>query len=132
MVRRSLAVSWGKREEMLEIARGLQGHLTATLHGTDEDLREYRELVEILEQKAGRLVFNGFPTGVEVGHAIIHGGPYPATSDGQSTSVGSQAIYRFARPVCFQNFPAAALPDELKDGNPLEIWRLKDGALTKD
>jgi NADP-dependent aldehyde dehydrogenase len=128
----TLVVSYGKREEMLEIARGLQGHLTATIHGTDEDLREYRELVEILEQKAGRLVFNGFPTGVEVGHAIVHGGPYPATSDGQSTSVGSQAIYRFARPVCFQNFPSAELPEELKDGNPMGIWRLKDGALTKD
>jgi alpha-ketoglutaric semialdehyde dehydrogenase len=128
----TLVVSYGKREEMLEIARGLQGHLTATLHGTDEDLREYRELVEILEQKAGRLVFNGFPTGVEVGHAIVHGGPYPATSDGQSTSVGSQAIYRFARPVCFQNFPSAELPEELKDGNPMGIWRMKDGMLTKD
>jgi NADP-dependent aldehyde dehydrogenase len=127
-----LVVSHGSREEMLEIARGLQGHLTATVHGTDEDLREYRDLIEILEQKAGRLVFNGFPTGVEVGHAIIHGGPYPATSDGQSTSVGSQAIYRFARPVCFQNFPSAALPEELQDGNPLGIWRMKDGALTKD
>ena len=71
----TLVVSYGTREEMLRIARGLKGHLTATLHGTDEDLHEYRELVEILEQKAGRLVFNGFPTGVEVGHAIIHGGP---------------------------------------------------------
>jgi alpha-ketoglutaric semialdehyde dehydrogenase len=128
----TLVVSYGSREEMFEIARGLRGHLTATVHGTDEDLREYRDLIEILEQKAGRLVFNGFPTGVEVGHAIIHGGPYPASSDGQSTSVGSQAIYRFARPVCFQNFPSAALPDELKDSNPLGIWRLKDGALAKD
>jgi len=128
----TLVVSYGTREEMLKIARGLQGHLTATIHGTDEDLREYRDLVEILEQKAGRLVFNGFPTGVEVGHAIVHGGPYPATSDGQSTSVGSQAIYRFARPVCFQNFPTTELPDELKDGNPLGIWRMKDGALAKD
>ncbi len=128
----TLVVSCGQKEEMLEIARGLHGHLTATIHGTEEDLREYRELVEILEQKAGRLVFNGFPTGVEVGHAMIHGGPYPATSDGQSTSVGSQAIYRFARPVCFQNFANEALPEELKDGNPLGIWRLTDGAPGKD
>jgi alpha-ketoglutaric semialdehyde dehydrogenase len=128
----TLVVSCGRKEEMLEIARGLHGHLTATVHGTEEDLREYRELVEILEQKAGRLVFNGFPTGVEVGHAIIHGGPYPASSDGQSTSVGSQAIYRFARPVCFQNFPNETLPEELKDGNPLRIWRRVDGALGKD
>jgi len=127
----ALVVHCGRREEMLEIARGLQGHLTATIHGTEEDLRNYRELVEILEQKAGRLVFNGYPTGVEVGHAIVHGGPYPATSDGQSTSVGSQAIYRFARPVCFQNFPHAALPPELQDANPLGIWRRTDGVLGK-
>jgi NADP-dependent aldehyde dehydrogenase len=128
----TLLVSCSRKEEMLEIARGLHGHLTATIHGTEEDLRDNRELVEILEQKAGRLVFNGFPTGVEVGHAMIHGGPYPATSDGQSTSVGSQAIYRFARPVCFQNFANGALPEELKDGNPLGIWRLVDGAPGKD
>jgi alpha-ketoglutaric semialdehyde dehydrogenase len=128
----TLVVSYGTRDEMLKIARGLQGHLTATIHGTDEDLKNYRDLIEILEQKAGRLVFNGFPTGVEVGHAIVHGGPYPASSDGQSTSVGSQAIYRFTRPVCFQNFLDAALPDELKDRNPLGIWRMKDGALAKD
>ena len=128
----TLVVSCRNRAEMLEIARGLHGHLTATVHGTEEDLKEYADLVQILEQKAGRLLFNGFPTGVEVGHAIVHGGPYPATSDGQSTSVGTQAIYRFARPVCFQNFPNAALPDELKDGNPLGIWRLMDGSLSKD
>jgi NADP-dependent aldehyde dehydrogenase len=128
----TLLVNCSRKEEMLEIARGLHGHLTATVHGTAEDLREYSELVEILEQKAGRLLFNGFPTGVEVSHAIVHGGPYPATSDGQSTSVGSQAIYRFARPVCFQNFPNEALPEELKNGNPLGIWRLVDGAPGKD
>jgi len=128
----TLLVRCSRKEEMLEIARSLHGHLTASVHGTEEDLREYRELIEILEQKAGRLVFNGFPTGVEVGHAMVHGGPYPATSDGQSTSVGSQAIYRFARPVCFQNFPPEFLPEELKDGNPLGIWRLMDGALGRD
>lgn len=128
----AIVVSCANRAEMLEIARGLEGHLTATVHGTEDDLREFHDLIEILEQKVGRLVFNGFPTGVEVGHAMIHGGPYPATSDGRSTSVGTQAIYRFVRPVCYQNFPSAALPDELKDGNPLHIWRLVDGSLTKD
>ena len=128
----AIVVSCSNRAEMIEIARGLDGHLTATIHGTEDDLREYRDLIEILDQKVGRLVFNGFPTGVEVGHAMIHGGPYPATADGRSTSVGTQAIYRFARPVCYQNFPSAALPDELKDGNPLHIWRLVDGSLTKD
>ncbi len=128
----AIVVSCSDRAEMIEIARGLDGHLTATIHGTEDDLREYRDLIEILEQKVGRLVFNGFPTGVEVGHAMIHGGPYPATADGRSTSVGTQAIYRFARPVCYQNFLSVALPDELKDGNPLHIWRLADGSLTKD
>lgn len=127
----TMLVTCDNREEMLKIARGLHGHLTATVHGTEEDLREFSDLIEILEQKAGRLVFNGFPTGVEVGNAIVHGGPYPATSDGQSTSVGTQAIYRFARPVCYQSFPSSALPEELKDGNPLRIWRMVDGAFMK-
>jgi 2,5-dioxopentanoate dehydrogenase len=128
----TLMVSCSNHAEMLEIARGLQGHLTASVHGTEEDLSEYHDLVEILEQKAGRLIFNGFPTGVEVGYAMIHGGPYPATSNSQTTSVGTRSIYRFARPVCYQNFPAAALPDELKDANPLGIWRMIDSSMTKD
>jgi NADP-dependent aldehyde dehydrogenase len=89
-------------------------------------------LVEILKNKVGRIVFNGFPTGVEVSHATIHGGPYPATSDGRSSSVGSQAIFRFCRPVCYQGFPDAALPSELKDSNPLGIWRMQDGEMTRE
>jgi len=89
-------------------------------------------LIAILEHKVGRLIFNGFPTGVEVGHAMVHGGPYPATSDGHFTSVGSQAIFRFCRPVCYQGFPQAALPDELKDANPLRIWRMVDGEMTRE
>ena len=86
----------------------------------------------MLERKAGRLIVNGYPTGVEVCHAMVHGGPYPATSESRMTSVGTQAIYRFARPVCYQDFPQAALPDELKDENPLGIWRLVDGQFTRD
>ena len=82
--------------------------------------------------KAGRLVFNQFPTGVEVGHAMVHGGPFPATSDGRSSSVGSRAIERFSRPVCFQSCPQEILPEELKDSNPRGLWRLVDGALTRD
>lgn len=96
----------------------LEGHLTATILGTEQDLREYTDLVAILENKVGRLVFNGFPAGVEVSDAMVHGGPYPATSDGRSTSVGSLAIFRFARPVCYQSFPDEVLPEELKDANP--------------
>ncbi len=108
-------------------AAALEGHLTATLLGDEDDLAAHRELIQILEQKAGRLIFNGFPTGVEVTHAMVHGGPYPATSDPRFTSVGSLAIYRFARPVCFQGFPQALLPPELQDTNPLGITRLRDG-----
>jgi NADP-dependent aldehyde dehydrogenase len=89
-------------------------------------------LIATLERKAGRLIVNGYPTGVEVCHAMIHGGPYPATSDSRTTSVGSLAIYRFARPVCYQDFPQLALPDELKDENPLGIWRMVDGQFTRD
>jgi 2,5-dioxopentanoate dehydrogenase len=120
------------RDQVLAIARGLEGHLTATIHGTEEDLREFADLIAILENKVGRLVFNSFPTGVEVTHAMVHGGPYPSTSDGRSTSVGSQAIFRFARPVCYQGFPDSALPDALKSVNPLGIWRMVDGEMTRD
>jgi NADP-dependent aldehyde dehydrogenase len=112
---------------MLAAAEKLEGQLTATVHGTEEDLKAHADLLAILRTKAGRLLFNGFPTGVEVCHAMVHGGPYPATADGRSTSVGTRAIERFARPVCYQNFPDTALPDELKEGNPLGLWRLVDG-----
>jgi NADP-dependent aldehyde dehydrogenase len=115
------------KEELLEAARNLSGHLTATVHGTPEDLAEYADLLLILEQKAGRVVINGFPTGVEVGHAIVHGGPFPSTTDSRTTSVGSTAIYRFTRPVCYQNYPQELLPPELKDENPLGIWRFVNG-----
>jgi len=128
----TVLVRHSRREEVLKIARGLEGHLTATIHGTEQDLREFADLVAILENKVGRLVFNGFPTGVEVTHAMVHGGPYPATSDGRTTSVGSQAIFRFARPVCFQGFPEEALPGELRDANPLGIWRMVDGHMTRE
>ena len=128
----TLLVRHSRREEVLEIARGLEGHLTATIHGTEQDLAEFKELVGILEGKVGRLIFNGFPTGVEVCHAMVHGGPFPATSDSRWTSVGSQAIYRFGRPVCYQGFPDAALPEELRDENPLGIWRMLDGEMTRE
>ncbi len=128
----TLLVRGASHEAMLTIARGLQGHLTATIHGTDQDLREFADLIAILERKVGRLVLNAFPTGVEVCHAMVHGGPYPSTSDGRSTSVGSQAIFRFTRPVCYQGFPNHALPEELRDDNPLGIWRMVDGRMTQE
>jgi len=128
----TLLVHYGDEVELIDVAQRLHGHLTATIHGTEEDLAGAGELIRILETKAGRLIFNGFPTGVEVSHAMIHGGPFPATSDGRSTSVGSQAIYRFTRPVCYQNFADAALPAELRRGNPLGILRMVNGAYTRE
>jgi NADP-dependent aldehyde dehydrogenase len=103
----------------------LEGQLTATVHGTEEELTARASLVFALQQRAGRLIFNGFPTGVEVCASMVHGGPFPATSDGRSTSVGTMAIYRFCRPVAWQSFPQAALPAELQDANPLGIKRME-------
>ncbi len=127
----TLVIRYKDRDQLQNLALALQGHLTATIHECNNDLLEFGGLVEILERKVGRLLLNGFPTGVEVCHAMVHGGPYPATSDGRSTSVGSQAIYRFTRPVCYQDFPQFALPDELKNSNPLGILRLLNGEYTR-
>jgi NADP-dependent aldehyde dehydrogenase len=128
----TLAVRCGSREELLAAARRLRGHLTATVHATDRDLAAYGDLLPILVRKAGRVVLNGVPTGVEVTHAMHHGGPWPATTDPRATSVGTAAILRFARGVSFQDFPDAALPEELRGANPRGIWRLVDGRLTKE
>jgi len=123
----TLLVLCDSREQLLAAANALTGQLTATVHGTDAELRAYADLLHLLETKAGRIVVNGFPTGVEVGHAQVHGGPWPSTSDGRSTSVGTLAILRFVRPVAFQGLPDWALPPELQDANPLKIRRLRDG-----
>ncbi|MFT7033275.1 MAG: alpha-ketoglutaric semialdehyde dehydrogenase [Cyclobacteriaceae bacterium] len=118
------------KDQLLEAARNLEGHLTATVHGTMKDFEAYTELFDILEKKVGRVVVNGYPTGVEVCHSMVHGGPYPSTTASQSTSVGTNAINRFARPVCYQDYPQTLLPAALKDGNPLGIWRLVNGQLS--
>jgi alpha-ketoglutaric semialdehyde dehydrogenase len=128
----TLAVRCASRPEMLQLARGLHGHLTATIHGNEKDLADFADLIAILKRRVGRLVFNGFPTGVEVCPAMHHGGPYPATTDARATSVGTAAIERFARPVCWQDAPQSTLPEELWDANPRGIWRLVDGALTRE
>jgi NADP-dependent aldehyde dehydrogenase len=128
----TLLVRYSNRAQILDLARSLEGHLTATIHGTEQDLHDFADLIAILENKVGRLIFNGFPTGVEVCHAMVHGGPYPATSDGRSTSVGTAAIFRFTRPVCYQGFPDNSLPQELQDANPLGIWRMIDGQMTRE
>jgi NADP-dependent aldehyde dehydrogenase len=127
----TLLVHYGAERDLVSAAAQLHGHLTATIHGTEEDMERAQELIRVLETKVGRIVFNGFPTGVEVSHAMVHGGPFPATSDGRSTSVGTMAIVRFARPVCYQDFPDSALPPELQNANPLGLMRLVNGKFTR-
>jgi NADP-dependent aldehyde dehydrogenase len=124
-------VGYQDRKQLLAVAEQLEGHLTATLQADESELGDYADLIDILSRKVGRLILNAYPTGVEVCHAMVHGGPFPATSDGRSTSVGSQAIFRFTRLVCYQSFPDAALPDELKSSNPLGIMRMVDGERTR-
>ncbi len=128
----TVLVSCSSEAEFLRVAAALEGSLTATIHGMPDELKQYRELVSVLRTKAGRLIFNGFPTGVEVGYAMHHGGPYPATTNEKFTSVGAAAIYRFARPICYQAFPEDLLPAELQNANPRNIWRMIDGQLTRD
>jgi NADP-dependent aldehyde dehydrogenase len=127
----TLIVTADKKSDLLKIADNLGGHLTTTIWANNHDLENYQELIDILKIKAGRLIINGFPTGVEVCHSMIHGGPFPATTDSRSTSVGTTAIRRFTRPICFQNAPDSCLPDELKNDNPLNIWRLTNGEFKK-
>jgi alpha-ketoglutaric semialdehyde dehydrogenase len=110
----TIVIRSDSRSEVEQVARALEGSLTATLHGTEDDLREHSTLVKILTRKAGRIIFNGYPTGVEVCAAMQHGGPYPSTTDPRFTSVGTAAIVRFARPICYQDFPKEFLPTELR------------------
>ncbi len=128
----SIIVEARDAAELVRIAEAIEGQLTATIHGTEEDLRAHAPLIAALTRKVGRLIFNGFPTGVEVGHAMQHGGPYPASTDPRTTSVGTASIARFARPVCWQDFPDATLPPALRDHNALGIWRMVNGARTRD
>jgi len=125
----SLVVRYGDDDELLAAVGRLEGQLTATLHLTEADRATAVRLLPALERKAGRILANGWPTGVEVGHAMVHGGPFPATSDGRSTSVGTLAIERFLRPVAYQNLPEFLLPEPLQPGNPWHLTRRVDGVL---
>ncbi len=116
--------------QFAEIAATLPGQLSAGVFEAGGEVTGYSALLEALENRVGRILFNGFPTGVEVTRAMVHGGPFPATGDSRSTSVGTRAIERFLRPVCYQNCPDTALPPALKNGNPLELRRLVDGRWT--
>jgi NADP-dependent aldehyde dehydrogenase len=118
-------------QQLLAVAEHFAGQLTATLQMDSTDIAAAKKLVPILERKAGRILVNGYPTGVEVSHAMVHGGPFPATSDSRATSVGTTSIERFLRPVCYQDFPADLLPEALADSNPLDLWRRRDGEITR-
>jgi 2,5-dioxopentanoate dehydrogenase len=126
----SLVVLCKDETELQSVLESLEGQLTATVHATEVDEKVLTPVVSIITQKAGRVIYGGYPTGVEVCHSMQHGGPFPSTTDGRSTSVGSAAIYRFVRPVAFQDFPDHLLPDALRNSNPLNILRLVDGEWT--
>lgn len=128
----TLAILCDHDDDVLSVARHLPGQLTASIHMSAGEALTAAPLLAILEAKAGRVIVNGFPTGVEVTHAMHHGGPYPAATDSRATSVGTTAILRFARPVCFQDVPPALLPEELRDENPRRLWRRIDGRLTQE
>jgi acyl-CoA reductase-like NAD-dependent aldehyde dehydrogenase len=127
----AMMVVYKSEDELLEIAKKLHGQLTITVWAEASELQNQLYLLNLLEEKCGRLLFRGVPTGVEVGYAMQHGGPYPSTTSANSTSVGAHAIKRFARPIAFQDMPQDLLPDPLRDGNPLGIWRMVNGEYKK-
>lgn len=127
----ALMVVYENTAELMAVAQKLHGQLTISLWGDSNEFNSNKELINLLEEKCGRLLFRGVPTGVEVGYAMHHGGPFPATMDLRSTSVGAHAIKRFARPIAFQDMPNDLLPDALKDGNPLGIMRQVNGIWEK-
>lgn len=128
----SLLVKCIDLNELIQVADAIEGQLTCSLIATESEMKENPELVEILKDKCGRFVVNGVPTGVEVALSMHHGGPYPATTDSRFTAVGADGIKRFARPVCFQNWSNELLPPELKNENPLKLWRTINNQLTRD
>ena len=126
----SLVVRCEHKKELAAILKILEGQLTGTILADEDDLSLNHELISLLSDKVGRIIFNSVPTGVEVCHAMVHGGPFPASTDSRFTSVGTGAIQRWVRPVCYQNWPDRLLPDELKNGNPLGIFRIINNSLT--
>ncbi|MDZ4714657.1 MAG: aldehyde dehydrogenase (NADP(+)) [Cytophagales bacterium] len=127
----SLLVQATSREELYAAVDAIPGQLTSTIIGEEDELESYADFIQHVIEKAGRVIINGIPTGVEVCPSMHHGGPFPSTTDSKFTSVGTDAVKRFVRPVSFQNFPQTLLPAELKDGNPLQIWRMVNSAWTR-
>jgi NADP-dependent aldehyde dehydrogenase len=127
----SLVIRCKDMNEMYEVAKHLEGQLTATLMATEKEIKQNSDLIEAVKNICGRIILNSVPTGVEVCLSMHHGGPFPASTDARFTSVGADGIKRFARPICFQNWSNDLLPDELKNENPLQIWRTVNGELNK-
>jgi NADP-dependent aldehyde dehydrogenase len=128
----SLLVQADTMEELKQAVSKIPGQLTCTIIADEADLVQHRDFIQLVAERAGRVIINGVPTGVEVCPSMHHGGPYPATTDSRFTSVGTDAIKRFVRPLSFQNFPDSLLPDELKNENPLKIWRLVNGRVNSE
>jgi NADP-dependent aldehyde dehydrogenase len=127
----SLIIKCKDRAQLNQVVSQQHGQLTSSIIGSEKEIQEHASLLNVLIEKAGRLIVNGVPTGVEVCPSQNHGGPYPATTDSRFTAVGTDAIKRFVRPVSFQNFPDSLLPDELKESNPLKIWRYRNSEWVK-
>jgi alpha-ketoglutaric semialdehyde dehydrogenase len=128
----TLLITCENYAELEKVAQLLKGLLTASIMGTEQELDNNRSIINVIREKAGRVIFNGVPTGVEVNISTNHGGPFPATTDVRTTSVGTDAILRFVRPVTFQDCPDSLLPAELQNANPKNIWRTVNRKQSKD
>ena len=126
----SVIVSCKDAAQLEEILNNLEGQLTGTILGNEKDLATFGNVVDALQSRVGRILFNGVPTGVEVCSSMVHGGPFPASTDARFTSVGTSAIKRWVRPVSFQDWPNKFLPKALQNENPLGIVRLEEGSYT--
>ena len=128
----SLVVQCENKIQLEQIISNLEGQLTGTVISDNNEIQTFNSAVIALQERVGRIIFNGVPTGVEVCHSMLHGGPYPASTDSRFTSVGVDSIKRWARPFSYQNWPNELLPDELKNENPLDLFRVVNGSLTKE
>ena len=128
----SLLIECVDENEMLMVANHLEGQLTSTIMATPNDIQSNQTLIDTIKQICGRIILNGVPTGVEVCRSMMHGGPFPATTDSRFTAVGADGIKSFARPIAYQNWNNNVLPDELKNENPLNIWRMVNNEWTKN
>jgi NADP-dependent aldehyde dehydrogenase len=128
----ALMVKCKDAAELQQAWTAVRGQLTTSLVGTEKDFNDYKDFIDLAVEIAGRVIFNNVPTGVEVCPSMVHGGPFPASTDSRFTSVGTTSIRRWVRPVCFQGCPEHLLPTELKNSNPLNIWRLVNNAFSKE